>query len=159
MKTYLPYHFKKIGIIIVLLGIILSLVAGVNDMEKGFVEGYVGRENLRKGIDTSSHTREPTLTYKQILSPKLVNTLNWISMVVSFSGFLMCIFSSEKIEDEFVQKLRYQSLEKSLIITWFVALVFFIFKQVEFEAFYILQIQLIAYVIIFHRYKLKYLTN
>jgi amino acid permease len=156
MKTYLPYHFKKIGIIVVLLGIVLSFVAGINDMEKGFIEGY----NSASGIDNpTSYNQESTKTYKQILPQKLVKTLNWVSIVVSFSGFLLYIFSSEKTEDEFIQRLRYQSLEKSLIITWVVALLFFIFRQVEFEAFYVLQIQMIAYVIIFHRYKLKYLTN
>ena len=99
------------------------------------------------------------MTYVEIISPGTANTLNWISIVFSMSGFLMYIFSSEKTEDEFIQKLRYQSLEKSLLITWLVALLFFIFRQVEFEAFYILQIQLIAYVFIFHRYKTRYLTD
>jgi len=156
MKTYLPYQFKKIGIIIVLLGIVLSFAAGANDMEKGFVDGY----NWASVIDSpTNYNIGLTRSYKQILSPKLANTLNWISMVVSFSGFLLYIFSREKIEDEFIRKLRYQSMEKSLIISWLVALGFFVFRQVEFEAFYILQVQLITYVIIFHHYKLKYLTN
>jgi len=155
MKTYLPYHFKKIGIIIVFIAIFLSFIAGINSFERGFVEG----SNFAQSINQSANTGETALTYKEIISPKLANTLNWVSIVLSFSGFLMYIFSREKIEDELIQKLRYQSLEKSLLITWFVALLFFIFKRVEFEAFYILQIQLIAYVFIFHHYKAKFLIN
>jgi len=155
MKTYLPYSFKKIGIIIVLAAIAISFVAGANDMEKGYIEGY----NFGNSVSPSSNAKETSLTYEEIVSPRTANTLNWISIVFSISGFLLYIFSSEKTEDEFIRKLRYQSLEKSLIITWFIALLFFIFKQVDFEAFYILQIQLIAYVLIFHRYKVKYLAN
>ena len=155
MKTYLPHAYKKVGIIVVLMAIALSFMAGANGMEKGYIEGY----NLGYSINPSMNTEETPLTYKEILSPATANTLNWISIVFSISGFLMYIFSSEKTEDEFIQKLRYQSLEKSLLITWFVALLFFIFRQMEFEAFYVLQIQLITYVIIFHRYKTKYLTS
>ncbi len=156
MKTYLPHYFKKIGIIIVLIAIALSFIAGANETEKGIIEGG----NFAQSVDAFTNTKDiPSLTYVEIISPRTANTLNWISIVFSISGFLMYIFSSEKTEDEFIQKLRYQSLEKSLLITWFVALLLFIFKQVEFEAFYILQIQLIAYVFIFHRYKTRYLTD
>jgi amino acid permease len=155
MKTYLPYRFKKIGIIIVLIAIALSFIAGANEMEKGCIEGG----NFVNSAHPFPNIKDVPSVYVEIISPGTANTLNWISIVFSMSGFLMYIFSSEKIEDEFIQKLRYQSLEKSLIITWFVALLFFIFKQVEFEAFYVLQIQMIAYVIIFHRYKQQYLTN
>ncbi len=155
MKTYLPYSFKKIGIIIVLAAIAISFVAGANDMEKGYIKGC----NFVNSFNPFPNTKEISLTYEEIVSPGTANTLNWISIVFSISGFLLYIFSSEKTEDEFIRKLRYQSLEKSLIITWFVALLFFIFKQVAFEAFYVLQIQLIAYVLIFHRYKVKYLAN
>jgi amino acid permease len=155
MKTYLPYSFKKIGIIVVLVAIVLSFIAGINSFEKGAVEGG----NFAQSINQSINIKNVPLTYQRIISPKLANTLNWISIILSFSGFLMYIFSSEKTEDEFIRKLRYQSLEKSLLITWLVALLFFIFKQVEFEAFYILQIQLIAYVFIFHHYKAKFLIN
>ncbi len=155
MKTYLPYSFKKVGIIVVLIAIVLSFIAGANEIEKGYIEGY----NSGNSINTSINTEEVPLTYKEIISPNTANTFNWISIVFSISGFLLYIFSSEKTEDEFIRKLRYQSLEKSLIITWFVALLFFIFKQVEFQAFYILQIQLLTYVFIFHYYKTKFSTN
>ncbi len=155
MKTYLPHYFKKIGIIIVLIAIALSFIAGANETEKGIIEDG----NFAQSVNAFTNTKDVPMTYVEIISPGTANTLNWISIVFSMSGFLMYIFSSEKTEDEFIQKLRYQSLEKSLLITWLVALLFFIFRQVEFEAFYILQIQLIAYVFIFHRYKTRYLTD
>lgn len=155
MKTYLPHSFKKIGIIIVLIAIALSFIAGANEMEKGCIEDG----NFVNSFHPFPNTKDVPMTYVEIISPGTANTLNWISIVFSMSGFLMYIFSSEKTEDEFIQKLRYQSLEKSLLITWLVALLFFIFRQVKFEAFYILQIQLIAYVFIFHRYKTRYLTD
>lgn len=155
MKTYLPYCCKRVGVIIVFVAIAVSFAAGINSIEKGYVKGY----NFSQSIGNTNVGTISPLIYKEIISPELSSTLNWISITLSFSGFLMYIFSREKTEDEFIQKLRYQSLEKSLLITWFVALLFFIFKQVDFEAFYILQIQLIAYVFIFHHYKAKFLIN
>jgi len=155
MKTYLPYCCKKVGIIIVIMAIIISFMANANEIERGYIKGY----NSASSLDRSINTEEVPLTYQEVISPKLADTLNWISILMSFSGFLMYIFSKEKIEDELIQKLRYQSLEKSLLITWLIAMLFFIFRQVAFEAFYILQIQLLAYVFIFHHYKVKFLVN
>jgi len=152
MKTYLPYCCKKTGVIIVFFAIVVSFIAGINDFEKGVVDGY----NSGQSLDSvNTH-----MTYKQIISSDLSNTLNLVGSVLSFGGFLLYIYSKEKIEDELLQKLRAMSLEKSLIFTWFAAFVFLIIKgNIDFEAFYILQVQLFSYVLIYHYYKAKFLVN
>ena len=157
MKTYLPYFYKKAGVIIVIVAIAVSFIAGINKYEKAYIKGYnYGYSNSGVYIDSES----TPLTYKEIISPELSNTLNWLGSILAFGGFLLYIFSKEKIDDEFLQKLRAMSLEKSLIFTWLVAFVFLIIKRnIDFEAFYILQIQLLSYVLIYHFYKRKFLAN
>ncbi len=153
MKTYLPYCCKRVGVIIVFVAISVSFAAGINSFEKGYVKGY----NFSQSIDNTNVGPIGSLIYKEIISPELSNTLNWISITLSFGGFLLYIFSKEKIEDEFLQKLRYMSLEKSLILTWLFALIFLIVnRSADFKVFYILQLQLIAYVLIYHHYKMKF---
>jgi len=156
MKTYLPYGYKKTGVIIVIVAIAVSFIAGINDFEKGLM-GY-SYDYSNSGVYTDSGSTYSN--YKEIISPELSNTLNWVGSILAFGGFLLYIFSKEKIEDEFLQKLRAMSLEKSLIFTWLVVFVFLIIKRnIDFEAFYILQIQLFSYVLIYHFYKSKFLAN
>lgn len=143
MKTYLPYYFKKIGITLVIIAFILSIIANINDLCNGFVYGL--------NYDNSEITEAADFN---IISNDLGKTLTWISLTLSFTGFLMYMFSQEKIEDEFIQKLRYMSLAKSLLFTWLIAsLLFIINGTVKLEGFYILQFQLIIYVIIYNYYK------
>ena len=146
MKTYLPYYCKKIGIALVIIAFILYLIANINDSVNGFVDGY-------QRYQQSSHQIEAVADFN-IISTHIVKTFTWISLVFSFTGFLLYIFSREKIEDEFIRKLRYMSLEKSLLFTWIVASILFIINgSIKLEGFYILQFQLIAYVIIYNYYK------
>ena len=148
MKTYLPHYFKKIGISFVIVAAILSTIANINDFINGCNDGW------NKGWNSPHSTTVIEKSNVEIISIELGKTLTWISLLVSFSGFLMYMFSKEKIEDEFVQKLRYMSLGKSLLITWIIAsLLFLINGDIKLEGFYILQFQLIVYVIIYYHYR------
>ena len=143
MKTYLPYYCKKIGVAFVIIAFILSFIANINDFCTGFREGYNESQSINEVNETI-----------QIISDNLGKVLTWISLSISFSGFLLYMFSSEKIEDEFIQKLRYMSLAKSLLITWIIASILLIINgEVKLEGFYILQFQLIIYVVIYNYYK------
>jgi len=76
------------------------------------------------------------------------------------------MFSNEKVEDEFIQNLRYKSLAKSLIFTWIIYGLVYILKETyhperidlqwNTDGLYVLQFQLFMYVIIYHRMKKKY---
>lgn len=148
MKPYLPYFFKKVGIVFVLIAIILSMISGVNDFRQGFEEGYraASHSELQGVVQNDSES--------EVISPELVKTLTWISLACSFSGFLLYMFSREKMEDEFIQKLRLMALAKSLLLTWITASVLFVINgDLKLEGFYILQFQLIVYVMIYNYYK------
>lgn len=143
MKTYLPYYFKKIGISLVIIAFILSIIASINSLGNGFADGW---NDAKSEITVASDFK--------IISSETSKTLTWISLSFSFSGFLLYMFSKEKTEDEFIQTLRYMSLAKSLIVTWIVTSILLIINsRVRLEGFYILQFQLIVYVIIFNYYK------
>jgi hypothetical protein len=143
MKTYLPYYFKKIGISLVIIAFILSIIASINSLGNGFADGW---NDAKSEITVASDFK--------IISSETSKTLTWISLSFSFSGFLLYMFSKEKTEDEFIQTLRYMSLAKSLIVTWIVTSILLIINSgVRLEGFYILQFQLVVYVIIFNYYK------
>ena len=147
MKPYLPYHSKKIGIILVILAIIMSLIANLDDFCLGFIEGYNNGvwPNTDKVIEAKDVNYIPN---------ELSKSLIWISLVFSLSGFICYLFSKEKSEDEMIQQLRYQSLVKSLLITWIIIGIQILANtEHQFKGLYILQLQLFLYVVIYNYYK------
>ena len=147
MKSYLPYFFRKIGIVFVLVAFVLSFTANLDDITRGFAEGYNGTQNP----DTGRTIHVPDA---DIISSELSVRLIWISLALSLCGLLMYMFSREKVEDEFIRKLRYMSLSRSLLYSWLFAAVFMVVnKKTEFGGIYILQLQLILYVVIYNYYK------
>ncbi len=138
MKTYLPYFYKKIGIAFVLIAVVLSFAANINDLLAGFIDGW----NLTDGIISKSEFN--------IISSEMGRILTWISLFFSFSGFLLYMFSSEKVEDEFIEQLRFKCLAKSLVFTWIIASALIIINgKLQLEGLYILQLQLFVYVVLF----------
>lgn len=99
MFKLLPHHCKKIGLIAVPFGFFLWFA-----MQKNYVTSLV----LAIGIDN-------------------VKPINVTIAVIGFFSFLLGIyalaFSKEKIEDEFIREVRFESLQ----IAGFVQLVFLIF--------------------------------
>jgi len=151
MKTYFPYYFRKIGIVLIIIAMGLSFYANIND----FLIGY------QDGFNSSKKAGESLIQIEtNIISQKTANTFTWISLAFSFTGFLMYMFSREKVEDEFIQKLRFKSLANSLLFTWILVSPFIIFgSSYHPEGLYILQLQLFLYVVIYNYYKKwKYLA-
>ncbi len=145
MKTYLPYYCKKIGIVFVIIAIVLSFIGNINNIVEGFQDGW---------NSSQQHDEDILLVNSNIITVKSGRIFTWISLAFSFSGFLLYMFSREKIEDEFIQQLRFLSLAKSLLFTWIiVSILFLIDGEIKFEGLYILQFQLVIYVVIYNYYK------
>ncbi|GET34977.1 hypothetical protein PbJCM13498_38400 [Prolixibacter bellariivorans] len=149
MKTYLPYYFRRIGIAFVFVAVVLSTIANIDAAVSGFQRGY------RNGHNVLEHSYvEGKSANHQIISAELKKTLTWVSLSFSFAGFLLYMFSKEKVEDEFIERLRYMSLAKSLLITWLItSALLIIHGELQLEGFYILQFQLFLYVVIYNYYK------
>ena len=160
MKTYFPYFFRKIGIVLVFISFIVSLAAGANALATGFEQGINFGKTNSPELYPNIHIDENHNIYRHyntVISPKISHTLMWIGISMSFVGFLLYLFSKERMEDELIQKIRSLSLEKSLIFTWALVFILLLFKVIYgFSPFLLLQIQLVVYVILYQHYKLKY---
>lgn len=146
MKTYFPYYFKRIGILFVFVAFILSCFGNIDDFNRGWLSA------------------DKDLPFNSIDNPELDKVLNytpyftkqeakpWLngSLILSLLGFTLYLFSKEKIEDEFYQQLRAKSLMQALFITWiFTGLVYWLMPEFELEGFYILQLHLIFFTMIY----------
>ena len=104
MKTQiLPHKFKIVGFFLFIIGFILS---GINS----FMEGWHSVDkNFTGDLKTFSERTEHIFN---------------IMFVV---GTIVYMISKEKIEDEYINKLRLESFQLSSLIFLFIALIAFIF--------------------------------
>ncbi len=159
MKTYFPNYFKKIGITLFIISFFVSILSTMHThVDESEYEKY---SISQEGENIENLIADP-------FTIKTRNNIKRIGIILSITALLVYVFSSEKIEDEFIQNLRYKSLMQSLIITWLSIGILSIIK--DFYAFdtgiikftyngdpiNILNTQLILYIIIFHRKKKKY---
>ncbi|MUP37532.1 hypothetical protein [Labilibaculum euxinus] len=141
MKTYFPHYFKRIGILFVFIAIILSCIGGVDDFRRGF-NGISNNQ-----VPNYSQVQDDFKPYftKEEAQP-------WIygSLFLSIAGFVLYLFSKEKIEDEFYQQLRAKCLTQALLFTWlFTGFIYIVLPAYELDGFYILQLHLIFYTILY----------
>jgi hypothetical protein len=139
MKTYFPNFYKKIGITLVFVAYILTIIGGIDDGSKSMNEDW-NKQHPSEQIDLNKY---------DVISTETSKILTWISMLCSFSGFFIYMFSKEKVEDEFIQQLRFECLAKSFFITWIaVMILIFISGKIQIHGLFIFQFQLIVYVIL-----------
>lgn len=158
MKTYLPNYMRRIGLILFYISIITSLIGDADHFMAGFMHGsssnlsghlMTQEEAYQTWVETSGG---PTWT------EKAAERWDWLSLFLSITGLLIYVLSKEKVEDEFLQQLRAQSLVKAVALSWFL---YFILKPIgwieHFEGISILQLQIVAFVIIYsYTKKVKY---
>lgn len=106
MKTYFPNFYKKVGIALVIIAYILSIIAGIDNGQKSMNEDW-NKHHPNEQINPNKY---------DVISTEMEKTLTWISMLCSFSGFFIYMFSKEKVEDEFIQQLRFECLAKSFLL-------------------------------------------
>ena len=122
----LPHYFKWIGIGSIFLGFIL----GIDDVRRGSLEG--------RGMQISDG-------FSQLL-PDICSQLSDYPMLI---GLLIYILAKNKTEDEFAQKLRYESAFIVLVITIVVLIIVYMINPgLEFSPAYLLVLQMLAYLII-----------
>jgi len=155
MKTYLPHYFKRIGILFVFIAFILSFIGGIDDFRQGFVNGY--NDNNYSYDELKDH---PEILVDPYLTDNEENTFVWTSLFFSITGFIIYLFSKEKIDDEYIQQLRLKSIFQSLLVSWLIyGIIKLLFTGYQLDGIYILQLQLLIYVIIFRHNKNKELSE
>ncbi|WP_282014257.1 hypothetical protein [Marinifilum flexuosum] len=157
MKTYFPYYFKRIGILFVFVAFILSCFGNIDDFNRGWLSA--GKDLPLNSIDNPD--LDKILNYNPYFTKDEAKP--WLngSLILSLLGFTLYLFSKEKIEDEFYQQLRAKSLMQALFITWiFTGLVYWLIPEFDLEGFYILQLHLIFFTMIYaYNRKVKFGTE
>jgi len=107
MKTQiLPNWFKKIGLIIFIIG---SIIGGGDDFIDGLTSSNPRNNN---GIITMFFGGESTVH---------------VFYVLSFIGMLIYMLSKEKVEDDYINKLRLESFQLTSITTLIITILLFTF--------------------------------
>jgi hypothetical protein len=133
MKTQLlPNWCKKIGIALYVLG--------------AFPSAYVGfSEGMKRGLDNS--TSELLINFEQL----------WYFDLLLYLGMLIYFLSKEKVEDDFIRKLRLETYQVLILVgigISFISLLFEIKLKIRVSMF--LESFLVLYLLIFWYKKRQY---
>ncbi|TYA54351.1 hypothetical protein [Formosa maritima] len=151
MKTpyLLPYKYKPIGWLLFVLGIIFGIFLITKDYDIDFLNVHV------LSIFNESLLGKNPLNFFQIIDNDISDEIASIAIIL---GGLILGFSKEKIEDEYVYKLRKDSLVWAIIFNYIVLLIAIIFVY-DLTFFHVLVFNMFTplffYIIRFNFLKLK----
>jgi len=107
----LPNWFKKVGL---LLFIVFSFLGGGDDFIRGFYDGI-------RGVPYNQEIGR----FTKYFGETLMHSFDIIAII----GMIIYIMSKEKIEDDYINKLRLESYQITALISLFAALILFIFSS------------------------------
>jgi len=123
-KSYLfPTYFKKIGWIITLSVLLYILISIIFDLEWDF-NFYMPAIYYDGEISTSLFAKSNNSGFFKIAETSFLTTLFPIIIVI---GLSFIAFSKNKNEDEYISKIREQSLVWSMIVGYFIFILFTLF--------------------------------
>ena len=127
----LPHTFKWIGLALFFLGFIFN---SIDEGRRDFMIGY--NDSVNEPVE---------YVFKPVLPEKVMH----ISDVMMLIGLLVYILAKNKREDEFAQKLRYESAFIVLVLTILVILVWYILvPDFKIQPSTLISLQMIFYLII-----------
>lgn len=149
MKTILPYFFKKIGISLFILSFAVTLLKAIDESVFYASNIEVSPENVSEQINEKEFFIFSAVQHKHI--QKLI-------FFLALFGLLIYSFSKEKVDDEFLVKLRGNALLKSFIISWIIMGIAMLIKgKTESSLVGFLQLQMLIYVGVYaYTKKVKY---
>jgi len=136
MKTQiLPNWCKKLGIA---LFIIFSFISGGDDFINGFYDGF-------NGLPSNPNSSDSVL-FLNYFNESVLHLFSIISML----GVLIYILSKEKVEDDYIQKLRLDSFQLTAIIGLVASILLYSFsKNIKLTLDYYIFLFIWCYLIIF----------
>ena len=154
MKTFLPHYLRKVGIALFLVSILVSAAASLDDP---ILKDYKYEPN-NAHITNSNKLNIADQLPLQIWTENQRADLKISGFILCLSALLLYSFSKEKIDDEFLVKLRANALLKSFVISWFIFAVIMLVKSTtRGNLLSILQIQMFIYVLVYaYTKKVKY---
>jgi hypothetical protein len=127
----LPHTFKWIGVCLFLIGMLVGLIDN-------------GRQEFISGADAGRGDGVKTEFVR--LLPEIVSQ---VAEYVQLLGLLIYILAKNKREDEFAQKLRYESAFIVLVISVLLILIVYIVNpEVRIEPSFLISTQMILYLIV-----------
>ena len=128
----LPHYFKWLGLIIFFTALGVSLY------------GSIGTEDFIKGAEWVS--REPI---ENNVGPLLPAGITHVADVAILSSLLMYVLAKNKNEDEFMQKLRYESAFLVMVLTIVIILfVYTFYSTFSINPLDLLELQMVGYLIV-----------
>jgi len=123
----LPNYFKWIGLV-------LFFVGGVPSFFEGYTDG-------RNDYGTNQIENPFPFSEQTIL----------IAAIISLLGLIIYVLSKEKIEDEYLNKLRWESAIASFFISFVIVIINIVIYGTKdlIDAQFIMELQLLLYLIIF----------
>ena len=118
----LPNWFKKVGLILFIVG---SIIGGGDDFVKGFNEG-VNAASFGDSKDIHIHADQNRIT-EFFGGEKIIH----IFYVLSFIGMLIYMLAKEKIEDDYINKLRLESFQLTSIVSLIIGIVLLTFSKIS----------------------------
>jgi len=110
----LPNWFKKVGLIMF---IVFSFLGSGDASLEGYNSGYYYNKDIPENVKTD--------LFSSYFEETLIHSFNIIAII----GMIIYIMSKEKIEDDYINKLRLESYQLTALISLFAALILFIFSS------------------------------
>lgn len=118
MKTLLLSNkYKKIGWLLFIPSTILGMISIILNKEIDFL-------NMKVFSITPSISFGEKQPYFQYIEANIGNTIIGVMFII---GSLLVLFSKEKIEDEFISKLRLNALLWAVLINYIILIIAFLF--------------------------------
>ncbi|TDS18489.1 hypothetical protein DFQ03_0192 [Maribacter caenipelagi] len=125
----LPNKFKSIGLIIFIIGFVIP-----------FTIGFIN------GLSQPFNSNETSRLTEKLLQP---NLLKWLDIVTIF-GMLIYMLSKEKIEDDYITKLRLESYQITTIFCLSTIIIFHVINnEMTFYVSYMIYAFMLLYLITF----------
>lgn len=120
MKTnfLLPHRYKAVGWILLVLGIVLGLLYMIKGDDMAFFDAHVFAL-----VKDTSFLKDEKVYFSMVEN----NILDEISGLFIILGSLMVAFSKEKQEDEFISKIRMESLLWATYVNYAILMIAILF--------------------------------
>ncbi len=114
----LPNWFKKVGLIMFIVGTIIGFG---DNLATAFKEG---------ANDAGSRNSKPyPISESTFFTSTFGENMVHVFYILSLVGMIIYIMSKEKIEDDYINKLRLESYQITALISLFTALILFVFSS------------------------------
>jgi hypothetical protein len=133
----LPRKFKHIGLVVMIPSLLIGLVIHVQGYEPAFLDFNVPAIFI-----------EEIFEKKQLIGTTNNNILNEIFAILIIVSSLMAAFSKEKLEDEYVSKIRLESLVWAVYVNYAVLLFSFLFIY-DFDFLLVMMFNMVTVLIFF----------